>query len=69
VPVSEVNFYTSVIDFDMLENELNIKIASVQKIPPCLPLQKGGINDPSLAKRGEGRFDQSKSCLIRRSIL
>jgi len=59
VPVSEVNFYTSVIDFDMLENELNIKIASVQKIPPY----------PSLTKRGEGRFDQSKSRLIRRSIL
>jgi len=48
---------------------LKIKTTSIHKIPPCLPLSKGGISDPSLAapsglllaKRGEGRFFQSKS--------
>jgi len=40
---------------------LKIETTSIHKIPPTLPLPKGGISDPSLAKRGEGRFVQCKS--------
>jgi len=40
---------------------LKIETISVQKIPPNLPLPKGGISSPSLEKRGEGRFTQCKS--------
>jgi len=38
-----------------------IKTTSIHKIPPILPLSKGGISDPSLAKRGKGRFVQYKA--------
>jgi len=44
-----------------LVEALKNETSSVDKIPPNLPLSKGGISDPSLAKRGEGRFFQSKS--------
>jgi len=40
---------------------LKTKTTSAQKIPPTLPLPKGGISVPSLAKRGEGRLFQCKS--------
>ena len=35
---------------------IKIEAVSAQKIPPTLPLPKGGISVPSLAKRGEGYF-------------
>ncbi|MDP2158208.1 MAG: hypothetical protein Q8K68_10930, partial [Nitrospirota bacterium] len=48
--------------------DFKIEPVSVQKIPPNLPLSKGGMSDPSLEKRGEGRFVQSKSYIDTVSI-
>ena len=43
-------------------------MTSISKIPPNLPFPKGGIN-PSLAKRGEGRFSDGYVHSILRTLV
>jgi hypothetical protein len=43
---------------DSIINSLIIVETLLYKIPPNLPLPKGGIIYPSLKKRGEGRFSE-----------